>query len=576
MIMHPDIDPVAISLGPLQIHWYSLMYLMAFACAWVIAMRASQRAWSPVKKTQVEDLIVYGAWGVLLGGRLGYMFFYSFDKWVADPSMLFRLWEGGMSFHGGLLGVILAIYIYARKHRLPFLAVGDFVAPLVPTGLFFGRLGNFIGQELYGRATEGPWAMLFPSDPLQVGRHPSQLYEALLEGLVLFMTIPGLSLFYAGLVRSKNVLSVLMQCFAITCLASIIWLAFGYSIAFGDGGSFNAYFGNLDNILMGNITEGSMAGDIPESVFAMFQMTFAVITPALIVGAFAERMRFSAMLVFSGLWLVAVYAPITHWVWGGGWLGEMGLLDFAGGTVVHITAGVGALVAALVIGNRKGFPTQAMPPHNLTMTVTGAGMLWVGWFGFNGGSALAANGDAGMAILVTHISAATGSLAWMMMEWIRHGKPSVLGIVTGMVAGLGTITPASGFVGPGGALVIGFSAGIVCYYATQAIKQKFKIDDSLDVFPVHGVGGILGTILAGVFASDALGVFSGQGFNEGMTMSSQVQVQIVGVVATFAYTAIITYLLLKLVDKLLVLRVDEEQELQGVDLVEHDEKGYDL
>jgi Amt family ammonium transporter len=367
-----------------------------------------------------------------------------------------------------------------------------------------------------------------------------------------------------------------MQCFAITCLASIIWLAFGYSIAFGDGGSLNAYFGNLDNILMGNITEGSMAGDIPESVFAMFQMTFAVITPALIVGAFAERMRFSAMLVFSGLWLVVVYAPITHWVWGGGWLGEMGLLDFAGGTVVHITAGVGALVAALVIGNRKGFPTQAMPPHNLTMTVTGAGMLWVGWFGFNGGSALAANGDAGMAILVTHISAATGSLAWMMMEWIRHGKPSVLGIVTGMVAGLGTITPASGFVGPGGALVIGFSAGIVCYYATQAIKQKFRIDDSLDVFPVHGVGGILGTILAGVFASDALGVFSGQGFNEGMTMASQVQVQIVGVVATFAYTAIITYLLLKLVDKLLVLRVDEEQELQGVDLVEHDEKGYDL
>jgi Amt family ammonium transporter len=254
----------------------------------------------------------------------------------------------------------------------------------------------------------------------------------------------------------------------------------------------------------------------------------------------------------------------------------MGLLDFAGGTVVHITAGVGALVAALVIGNRKGFPTQAMPPHNLTMTVTGAGMLWVGWFGFNGGSALAANGDAGMAILVTHISAATGSLAWMMMEWIRHGKPSVLGIVTGMVAGLGTITPASGFVGPGGALVIGFSAGIVCYYATQAIKQKFKIDDSLDVFPVHGVGGILGTVLAGVFASDALGVFSGQGFNEGMTMASQVQVQIVGVVATFVYTAIITYLLLKLVDKLLVLRVDEEQELQGVDLVEHDEKGYDL
>ena len=243
--------------------------------------------------------------------------------------------------------------------------------------------------------------------------------------LVLFMTIPGLSLFYGGLVRSKNVLSVLMQCFAITCLASIIWFAFGYSLAFGDGGSMNAWIGNLDNILMGNIKEDSMAGDIPESVFALFQMTFAVITPALIVGAFAERMRFSAMLLFSALWLIAVYSPITHWVWGGGWLGEMGLLDFAGGTVVHITAGVGALVAALVLGNRKGFPQQAMPPHNLTMTVTGAGMLWVGWFGFNGGSALAANGDAGMAMLVTHISAAAGSLAWMTMEWVKHGKPSV-------------------------------------------------------------------------------------------------------------------------------------------------------
>ena len=394
--------------------------------------------------------------------------------------------------------------------------------------------------------------------------------------LVLFMTIPGLSLFYGGLVRSKNVLSVLMQCFAITCLASIIWFAFGYSLAFGNGGSMNAYIGNLDNIFLANLTEDSMTGDIPESVFAMFQMTFAIITPALIVGAFAERMRFSAMLLFSGLWLALVYAPITHWVWGGGWLGEMGLLDFAGGTVVHITAGVGALVAALVLGNRKGFPRQAMPPHNLTMTVTGAGMLWVGWFGFNGGSALAANGDAGMAMLVTHISAAAGSLAWMMMEWTRHGKPSVLGMVTGMVAGLGTITPASGFVGPAGALVIGLSAGIICYYATQAIKQRFKIDDSLDVFPVHGVGGILGTLLAGVFASDALGVFSGQGYNEGMDMISQVSVQLTGIVATFSYTAVVTYLLLKLVDKILTLRVDEEGEMRGLDLVEHDERGYDL
>lgn len=394
--------------------------------------------------------------------------------------------------------------------------------------------------------------------------------------LVLFMTIPGLSLFYGGLVRSKNVLSVLMQCFAITCLASIIWFAFGYSLAFGDGGSMNAWIGNLDNILMGNIKEDTMAGDIPESVFALFQMTFAVITPALIVGAFAERMRFSAMLLFSALWLIAVYSPITHWVWGGGWLGEMGLLDFAGGTVVHITAGVAALVAALVLGNRKGFPQQAMPPHNLTMTVTGAGMLWVGWFGFNGGSALAANGDAGMAMLVTHISAAAGSLAWMTMEWVKYGKPSVLGIVTGMVAGLGTITPASGFVGPGGALLIGLSAGVICYYATQAIKQRWKIDDSLDVFPVHGVGGILGTLLAGIFASDALGVFSGQGYNEGMNMASQVQVQIVGIVATFAYTAIVTFVLLKLVDAMLGLRIDEEDETMGLDLAGHDERGYDL
>jgi Amt family ammonium transporter len=394
--------------------------------------------------------------------------------------------------------------------------------------------------------------------------------------LVLFMTIPGLSLFYGGLVRSKNALSVLMQCFSITCLASIIWFAFGYSLAFGNGGSLNNFIGDLSNFFMGNITEESMEGDIPESVFALFQMTFAIITPALIVGAFAERMRFSAMLLFSALWLIVVYAPITHWVWGGGWLQERGLLDFAGGTVVHITAGVGALVAALVLGNRKGFPQQAMPPHNLTMTVTGAGMLWVGWFGFNGGSALAANGDAGMAMLVTHISAAAGSLAWMMMEWTKHGKPSVLGIVTGMVAGLGTITPASGFVGPAGALVIGLSAGVICYYATQAIKQRFHIDDSLDVFPVHGVGGMLGTLLAGIFASDQLGVFSGQGYNEGMNMASQVSVQITGIIATFAYTAVITYLLLKLIDNLLVLRVDEEDEIRGLDLVEHDERGYDL
>ena len=394
--------------------------------------------------------------------------------------------------------------------------------------------------------------------------------------LVLFMTIPGLSLFYAGLVRVKNSLSVLMQCFAITCAASLIWMICGYSLAFGDGGSANAWIGNLSNFMLGNVMEGSLSGDIPESVFAMFQMTFAIITPALIVGAFAERMRFSAVLIFSCIWLLAVYAPVTHWVWGGGWLGEMGLLDFAGGTVVHITAGVGALVAALVIGNRRGFQHQPMMPHNLTMTVAGAGMLWVGWFGFNAGSALAANGDAGMAMLVTHISAATGSLAWMLMEWVKHGKPSVLGIVTGMVAGLGTITPASGFVGPGGALIIGFTAGIVCYFATQLVKLKFKIDDSLDVFPVHGMGGILGTLLAGIFASAELGIFSGQGYAEGMTMTSQFKVQVIGVLSTFVYTAVVTFIILKLVDIMVGLRVDDEQEVQGLDLSQHDERGYDL
>ena len=390
--------------------------------------------------------------------------------------------------------------------------------------------------------------------------------------LVLFMTIPGLSLFYAGLVRTKNVLSVLMQCFSITCVASIVWLLVGYSLAFSDGGAANAFIGGNSQFFFAGILEDTISGDIPESLFAMFQMTFAIITPALIVGAFAERMKFSAMLIFSVAWLVLVYAPICHWVWGGGWLSDRGFLDFAGGAVVHITAGVGALVAALVIGNRNGFPTQPMAPHNLTMCVTGAGMLWVGWFGFNAGSALAANGDAAMAMLVTHISAAAGSLAWMTMEWIRHGKPSVLGIVTGMVAGLGTITPASGFVGPGGALVIGLSAGIICYLATQAIKQKFKIDDSLDVFPVHGVGGILGTLMVGIFASDQLGLFSGQGL-EG-SIGDQVGVQAIGILSTFVYTAIVTFIILKIVNAMVGLRVDEDVETQGLDINLHNERGY--
>ncbi|MCK5901749.1 MAG: ammonium transporter [Cocleimonas sp.] len=391
--------------------------------------------------------------------------------------------------------------------------------------------------------------------------------------LVLFMTLPGLALFYAGLVRSRNVLSILMQCFAIAGLASVLWLVVGYSIAFGTG---NDYWGGLDKMMFSGITKGSLVGDIPESLFALFQMTFAIITPALIVGAFAERIKFSAVLLFSAFWLLLVYAPITHWVWGGGWLQKMGLLDFAGGTVVHITAGVAALVAALVLGPRRNF--GRILPHNMTMTVTGAGMLWVGWFGFNGGSALAANGDAAMAMLVTHISAATGAMTWMFIEWIKYGKPTALGTVTGMVAGLGTITPASGFVGPGGALIIGLLAGIVCFNATLLIKQKLKIDDSLDVFPVHGVGGILGTLLVGIFASTQLGLFSGSGFADGISsIGGQMQVQIIGVAATIVYTAIVSYLLFKLVGLMVGgLRVTSDQEAQGLDIVDHEERGYNL
>ncbi|OUR85229.1 ammonia channel protein [Cycloclasticus sp. 44_32_T64] len=393
--------------------------------------------------------------------------------------------------------------------------------------------------------------------------------------LVLFMTIPGLSMFYAGLVRSKNVLSVFMQCFAITCVASILWFIIGYSLAFGEG---NAWIGDFSKVMFSGISRESLSGDIPESLFAMFQMTFAIITPALIIGAFAERMKFSAMLLFSAIWLIVVYAPVTHWVWGGGWLGSMGVYDFAGGIVVHITAGVAALVAAMVVGPRKGFPTTAMPPHNLTMTIAGAGMLWVGWFGFNGGSALAANGDAAMAIIVTHISASMGAFTWMVIEWRKFGKPSALGAVTGMVAGLGTITPASGFVGPGGALVIGLLAGFICFNATQYVKKVLKIDDSLDVFPVHGVGGILGSLIVAVFASTQLGVFSGYGFADGISsIAEQLTVQATGVVATIAFTSVATYAILKLVSLLVGgLRVDEEEEQQGLDVVSHEETGYNL
>ncbi len=393
--------------------------------------------------------------------------------------------------------------------------------------------------------------------------------------LVLFMTLPGLSLFYGGLVRTKNVLSVLMQCFAIAVSISILWLVVGYSIAFGPSDS--AYWGGLSRMFFSGIDINSMSGDIPETVFAAFQMTFAIITPALIVGAFVERIKFSSMLIFSILWTLLVYFPVANWVWGGGWLGSMGLIDFAGGTVVHVTAGVGALVTALVIGQRKEFGQSSTLPHNLTMSFTGAAMLWVGWFGFNAGSALAADGAAGMALFVTHISAATGALTWMVIEWIKFGKPSGLGAITGMVAGLATITPASGSVGPAGGLLVGLAGGVVCYYATTYLKQNLKIDDSLDVFPVHGVGGIVGTFLAGILVSNNLGVFSGNGLAEGMTMGSQVSVQVTGILATGIYTAIVTFILLKIVAALTSgIRITDEQEQVGCDITDHDEKGYSM
>jgi Amt family ammonium transporter len=388
--------------------------------------------------------------------------------------------------------------------------------------------------------------------------------------LVLFMTLPGLALFYAGLVRAKNVLSVLMQCFSITCLVTLAWVALGYSVAFGDG---NSWWGGLAKAFLAGIDVKTVKGSIPETVFAMYQLTFAIITPALVIGAYAERVRFGGMLLFSLSWLLVVYCPIAHWVWGEGWLQKMGIMDFAGGTVVHLNAGMAALVCALVLGRRRGVPETAMPPHNMTMTVTGACMLWVGWFGFNAGSALAADGAAGMAMLVTHIGAATGSVAWLVCEWLRYGKPSVLGIVTGMVAGLGTITPASGFVGPIGALAIGGAAGVVCFFATNYMKRALNVDDSLDVFPVHGVGGLLGTLLTGVFASVA---FGGVGYPEKVTMGAQVTTQLVGIVAVGAWSGIVTWILLRLADAVAGLRVPGEAETEGLDTVLHNEKGYNL
>ena len=388
--------------------------------------------------------------------------------------------------------------------------------------------------------------------------------------LVLFMTLPGLALFYGGLVRSSNVLSVLMHCFAIACLASIVWLAVGYSIAFAEG---TPWAGGLQKAFLMGVGKESLSGDLPETVFFMFQMTFAIITPALMVGAYPERIKFGAVLLFSGLWIIVVYAPVTHWIWGGGWLGEMGVLDFAGGLVVHLTAGVSALVLAMVLGSRRGFPKELRPPHNPGMTMIGASMLWVGWFGFNAGSAVAANGDAGMAMLVTHLSAAMGSLVWLTIEWVKFGKPSLIGIVTGMVAGLATITPASGFVGPIGALIIGLVGGIVCYYMVGLIKHRLKIDDSLDVFAVHGVGGVLGTLMVAVLVDKS---FGGAGLEKGMTIASQFGVQLTGFAAVLAWAVFASYVLVKIVQSTVGLRVSDDEELEGLDVTSHGETGYNL
>ncbi len=390
--------------------------------------------------------------------------------------------------------------------------------------------------------------------------------------LVLFMTLPGLALFYAGLVRAKNMLSVLMHCFAIACLMSVLWVVVGYSLSFAEGSD---YVGGLTHAFLAGIGRDAVhAGtSIPDSVFIMFQMTFAIITPALMVGAYVERIRFSAVLLFSSLWLIFVYAPVTHWVWGGGWLAQMGVLDFAGGIVVHTTAGISAVILAIVLGKREGFPHHVSPPHAPWMVMVGACMLWVGWFGFNAGSAVAANTTAGMAMLVTHISAAIASLVWMTIEWIRFGKPSVVGIVTGTIAGLATITPASGFVGPMGAVVIGLVSGGLCYVAVEIMKRRFIVDDSLDVFAVHGVGGMTGTLLVAFLIPVSLG---GSGLAEGVTVTQQFTVQVIGVVATLIWSGIVSYILLKVTEALVGLRISPEVESQGLDLRVHGENGYNI
>jgi ammonium transporter, Amt family len=426
-------------------------------------------------------------------------------------------------------------------------------------------------------ATMAAWAMVSMTTALpalaQAAAEPPKLdsgdtaWMLTSTVIVLMMTIPGLALFYGGMVRKKNVLSTVMQSFAAACLLSIVWMVVGYSIAFGDGGALNAYFGGFSKMFFAGLGKDSMQGTIPESVFATFQMTFAIITPALIAGAIADRMKFSSFLVFITLWLIVVYAPVCHWVWGGGFLSSDGVLDFAGGTVVHINSGIAGLVAAIVLGRRKGYGTDNMAPHNLVLTVIGASFLWVGWFGFNAGSAAAANGAAGMAMLVTQVAAAAAALAWMFSEWMTHGKPSVLGIASGAVAGLVAITPAAGFVDPKGALILGIAAGIVCFIFSTGIKRMMGYDDSLDVFGIHGVGGIVGAILTGVFAVEAIG--GTKGLFEGNP--AQVGIQLYGIAATIIWCAVATFVILMIIRVTMGLRVDEQTEVEGLDLRMHGE-----
>ncbi len=426
--------------------------------------------------------------------------------------------------------------------------------------LLIGTLGLVLVGAL--GAPEGAFAAETPK--LDTGDTAWMLTST---ALVLMMTIPGVAMFYGGMVRKKNVLATAMQSFAVACLMTVLWMIIGYSLAFTDGGAANAFVGGLDKILLRGIGVDTLSGTIPETVFMTFQMTFAIITPALITGALADRMKFSSLLVFLGLWMILVYAPITHWVWGGGFLAEAGVLDFAGGTVVHINSGVAALVGAMVLGRRRGYGTENMAPHNLILSIIGASMLWVGWFGFNAGSAVAANGSAGMAMAVTQIAAAAAAISWMVIEWISRGKPSVLGIVSGAVAGLVAITPASGYVDPSAALIIGLVAGLVCYWGAVLLKPKLGYDDSLDVFAVHGLGGITGAFLTGVFAVEAIG--GTPGLLEGN--AGQVLIQLEGIAATIIYCATVTFVLLKVIGAVMGLRVDEEEEVTGLDYSLHGE-----